>query len=66
MPIFGVVRHIHKMSAVEMWMLKWMYDHARLDEIKSTFLEGASSIHSGQKERRSLEMVWSYHAPTFR
>jgi hypothetical protein len=29
------IQHIHNMIIVEMWMLRWIYDHTRRDQIKN-------------------------------
>ncbi|KAG5608845.1 hypothetical protein H5410_020126 [Solanum commersonii] len=55
------VQHIHKRSVAEMWMLRWMCSHTKLDKTKTFHMcQKVQVTHSEDKVRegslRSLVM----------
>lgn len=57
---------MHKMSVVEMWLLKWMFGETRKDWIKNEQIRKYLEITSiGDKLREtSLRLFFSYVCPT--
>lgn len=65
------VQHIHNISVAEMWMLRWMCGHTKLDKIKNDYIRQKVQVARIEDKMHRLRwfehvLCWPINAPVRR